>query len=243
MGSDRAGLVGRSTGAGEVFLENLGNEGTVTAGLAAAGILGNANSGSIARIKNCYSTGAIKHPTGESWKNCAQICGWFGSVGATIENCWSISSVIGFDEMKTIFARVNNDQSKFINCYSNTGQGNMATVVTADMVKDGELAYLLNSGNTTDPVWRQNLAEGGDAHPVLDATHLIVFKAEDGTFYNTKEDAIVNVKNELGKRVNVFDTQGRLLRSNVDATISLKGLPRGMYILKGDKGAGRTIVK
>ncbi len=245
VGSDRAGLVGRSTGGGEIWLENLGNEGSVTAGLAAAGILGNANSGSIARIKNCYSTGDIKHPTGESWKNCAQICGWFGSVGATIENCWSISSVIGFDEMKTIFARVNNDQSKFVNCYSNTGQGNMATVVNNEMVHGGELTFLLNSGNTEAPVWRQNLGEGEnvDAHPVLDATHLIVYKAEDGTFYNTKEDAIVNVSGDLGKRVNVFDVQGRLLRNNVDVSVSLKGLPRGMYILKGDKGAGRTIVK
>ncbi len=244
VGNDRAGLIGRSTGGGEVYLENLGNEGNVTANLAAAGILGNANSGSIARIKNCYSTGDIIHPSGESWKNHTQICGWFGSVGGSVENCWSNSNVIGFDEMKSIFARVNNNLTTFTNCYSTSGQGNMAAIMTNEMVHSAELAFLLNGGNTEAPVWRQNLeGENADEHPVLDATHLIVYKAEDGTFYNTKEDAIVSVKNELGKRVNVFDTQGRLLRSNVDATISLKGLPRGMYILKGDKGAGRTIVK
>lgn len=243
-GNDRAGLVGRSTGSGDVWLESLGNEGTVSANVAAAGILGNANSGNIAHIKNCYSTGAITQASGvDSWKNCTQICGWFGSVGGSVENCWSISTVTGHDGMNQIFARKNNDKTIFINNYSNTGDGSQAKVVNKETVKSGELTYNLNGGNTESPAWFQTLGEDGDQHPVLDVTHLIVFKAEDGTYYNDKENAIVDVNAELGQTVNVYDVQGRLLRSGVPASASLQGMPRGMYILKGQKGVGRTVVK
>ena len=245
-GNDRAGLVGRSTGSGDVWLENLGNEGTVSANVAAAGILGNANSGNIAHIKNCYTTGAITQASGvDSWKNCAQICGWFGTVGGSVENCWSISTVTGHDGMDQFFTRygAGNDKVVLINNYSNNGDGKKATVVNLEQMKSGEVTYNLNGGNTENPVWFQTLGEDGDQHPVLDATHLIVFKAEDGTYYNDKENAIVDVNAELGQTVNVYDVQGRLLRSRVPASASLQGMPRGMYILKGQKGVGRTIVK
>ena len=245
-GNDRAGLVGRSTGSGDVWLENLGNEGTVSANVAAAGILGNANSGNIAHIKNCYTTGAITQASGvDSWKNCAQICGWFGTVGGSVENCWSISTVTGHDGMDQFFTRygAGNDKVVLINNYSNNGDGKKATVVNLEQMKSGEVTYNLNGGNTESPVWFQTLGEGGDQHPVLDATHLIVFKAEDGTYYNDKENAIVDVNAELGQTVNVYDVQGRLLRSRVPASASLQGMPRGMYILKGQKGVGRTVVK
>lgn len=245
-GNDRAGLVGRSTGSGDVWLENLGNEGTVSANVAAAGILGNANSGNIAHIKNCYTTGAITQASGvDSWKNCAQICGWFGTVGGSVENCWSISTVTGHDGMDQFFTRygAGNDKVVLINNYSNNGDGKKATVVNLEQMKSGEVTYNLNGGNTENPVWFQTLGEDGDQHPVLDATHLIVFKAEDGTYYNDKENAIVDVNAELGQTVNVYDVQGRLLRSRVPASASLQGMPRGMYILKGQKGVGRTVVK
>ena len=245
-GSDRAGFVGRSTGSGEIYLENLGNEGTVSAKIASAGLLGNANDGSYAVIKNCYTTGTILQSDGvDSWKNCAQICGWFGTVGGKVENTWSISTVAGHDGMDQIFTRYGGGNANVVlnNNYSTTGDGKKATVISAGAVASGELAYNLNGGNTVDPVWRQTLGEGGDAHPVFDVTHLIVFKAEDGTYYNDKENAIVNVNTELGNTVDVYDVQGRLLRSCVPASASLQGMPRGMYILKGQKGTGRTVVK
>ena len=245
-GSDRAGFVGRSTGSGEIYLENLGNEGTVSAKIASAGLLGNANDGSYAVIRNCYTTGAILQSEGvDSWKNCAQICGWFGSVGGKTENCWSISTVSGHDGMDQIFTRYGGSNGNVVlnNNYSNTGDGKKATKIGAGAVASGELTYNLNGGNTESPVWRQTLGEGGDAHPVFDVTHLIVFKAEDGTYYNDKENAIVNVNTELGNTVDVYDVQGRLLRSRVPASASLQGMPRGMYILKGQKGTGRTVVK
>ena len=45
-----------------------------------------------------------------------------------------------------------------------------ATSKTADEFASGEVAWLLNKGQTNGP-WRQNLGEGEDAEPVLDATH------------------------------------------------------------------------
>lgn len=246
VANDRAGLVGRSTGSGEIYLERLGNEGTVSASIAAAGILGNANDGSIANITDCYSTGIINQPEGATdAKNCVQICGWLGSVGGTITNCWSIASVTGFDDASRIFCRASNDKTIVTNSYSTMGDGSKAQVVKKEAVASGELTYKLNEGNTEKPLWRQTLGEGGDAHPVLNPAHLIVYQLEDGTYTNDPDgtDAITEIKAELGSVVSVYDAQGRILRSNVSAEGSLNGMPKGFYIMKGQNGTGRSIIK
>ena len=246
VANDRAGLVGRSTGSGEIYLERLGNEGTVSASIAAAGILGNANDGSIANITDCYSTGIINQPEGATEaKNCVQICGWMGSVGGSITNCWSIASVTGFDNASRMFCRAANEKTIITNSYSIIGDGTTAMIVTKDAVANGELTYKLNEGNVEEPIWRQTLGEGGDAHPVLNPAHLIVYQLEDGTYTNDPDgtDAITEIKAELGSVVSVYDAQGRILRSNVSAEGSLNGMPKGFYILKGQNGTGRSIIK
>ena len=119
-------------------------------------------------------------------------------------------------------------------------------IVTKDAVANGELTYKLNEGNVEEPLWRQTLGEGGDAHPVLDPSHLIVYLLPDGITYSNDPDgtdAITDIKAELGAVVNVYDAQGRILRSNVAAEASLNGMPKGFYILKGQNGAGRSVVK
>ena len=56
-------------------------------------------------------------------------------------------------------------------------------VVEASQVENGEICFLLNDGNTSTPTWFQNLGE--DANPVLDNTHKVVYKLDDGTYSNS----------------------------------------------------------
>ncbi len=237
IGYDKVGMIGRSTNGGHIYLDCLGNEGVVTANqIAAAGILGNANNGSIAHISNCYSTGVISAGSG---KNAALICGWLGSTspGGQVTNCWSIAEISGQDNNEKVFCRIGN--ATFTNNYSLIGTGNMSKVVTMDDFKSGKVTFDLNTGET--PVWYQNL--GTDEHPVLDNTHQIVYKREDGTYYNDGGNAIENVEGVLGETVNVYDVQGRQIRTAVSTSTGLKGLSQGMYILKGQSKSVKVLVK
>jgi hypothetical protein len=108
-------------------------------------------------------------------------------------------------------------------------------VLTAEEFASGAVAYSLNNGNTDSPVWFQTL--GTDACPVLGSSHMVVILNEDGTYSNKKGDAIdkTEMSQQLPAIVNVYDMQGRLVKSNVKAGESLNGLPHGLYIVGGKK--------
>ena len=57
------------------------------------------------------------------------------------------------------------------------------TVVEPSQVENGEICFLLNDGNTSEPTWFQTLGE--DANPLLDNTHKVVYKLDNGTYSNT----------------------------------------------------------
>ena len=171
-GRNYVGLIGGSSGVGHVTVSRVGNEASVTAsGANAAGIIGcNKGSTSTFRITDCYNTGNI---TGNS--ESAAICAW-GGTNAVIYNCYNIGTVQGYN-YRNDFYRGGGDEQ---NCYSNFGA--QVTRVSSDDVANGKLCYQLNQGKVMDPVWYQSIGE--DAYPVLDSTHRIVLKADDGTYYN-----------------------------------------------------------
>ena len=171
-GSNYVGLAGGSTGAGSVTFSCVGNEANVTAtGYNAAGIIG-CNKGSTCTftITNCYNTGDITG-NGES----AAICGWLGT-NATMENCYNIGIITGYNYRNDFYR----GSATALNCYStSTTQVNRTSI---EDVESGKLCYQLNGGKTLEPIWYQTI--GKDGHPVLDATHSVVLKADDGTYYN-----------------------------------------------------------
>ena len=249
-GSDRAGAIGRAEASGKsgaervVTINNVGNEGKVYANTAPAGILGNANNGSLAIITNCYSTGLITMETestiGTSDHNAALICGWLANLGAEITNCWSTAEITNYQSVDRAFCRVGGDNNKFVNNYSTFAT--QTYVVPAEAFTSGEVTYKLNGGVTNNTaVWYQNIGE--DAHPTFDASHQIVFLKDDGTYYNDGTTAIRTIATTLGNKVSVFDAQGRMVRSNVSASEAVKGMTSGMYILKGEGKSIKVLVK
>ncbi|MGN0233673.1 MAG: T9SS type A sorting domain-containing protein [Bacteroidaceae bacterium] len=237
-GYDRVGLVGRSNNSGVVTLSCLGNEGSVEAVYqAAAGILGNANNGSLANFNDCYSAGSIKAGNG---KNAAQICGWLGASGGTLVNCWSTAEIEGYDSQSKLFCRYSSNVV-LTNCYSTDGDGTQASLVTAEDFVSGKITWALNGEKSEAPVWYQKL--GTDLHPVFDASHGVVIKNADGTFSNAGGDAVEGVLAKIGAIVSVYDVQGRQVRSAVPATRAMQGLPKGMYILRGTSVSRKVMVK
>ena len=163
------GIVGGTNGSGNVYLSNLGNEGSVT-GTAqnAAGILGVDQGGAATlHISNCFVTGAIK-----GGSESATICGWSNS-SSVIENCYSIATLEGIYQTGSL----TRGSGAVNNCYeiNTVGQQSNTTKVTAEQVTSGELCFKLNGNKDAVERFYQKL--GTDAHPKSIAK-------EDGLVYS-----------------------------------------------------------
>lgn len=175
-GNSYVAIVGGSTGVGNINFSCIGNEADVTGtGLNVASIIGyNKGSSSTFYITDCYNTGNI---TGSSQS--AAICGWMGTSGS-IRNCYNIGTITGYTTRNDFYRGGSSS-----NCYGTTTT--QVNRITANDVTSGKLCYQLNSGKTMDPVWYQTL--GQDAYPVFDATHRVVLKDDNGTYYNITQMA------------------------------------------------------
>ena len=162
-----AGLFGTVNEGGRV--KNVKVEGEITivsAGAAGGGICGNNNG----TIENCSFSGSI------SGSNVGGVCGYNNS--GEITNCFSTGSVSGSGYVGGVCGQ---NGGTVTNCYwlkgkASAGIGNgsgEATSKTYDEFKSGEVAWLLNQGQTDGP-WRQDL--GTDEYPVLNAAHSEVFR-------------------------------------------------------------------
>ncbi len=158
-----AGLFGTVNEGGRV--KNVKVEGEITivsTGAAGGGICGNNNG----TIENCSFSGSIRGSSN-------YVGGVCGENSGTITNCCSSGSISGSSNVGGVCGE---NSGTITNCYwlegtASAGIGNgsgEATSKTSDEFKSGEVTWLLNDGNGP---WRQNLGEGGDAEPVLDATH------------------------------------------------------------------------
>ena len=221
--------MGRSDRSGNIYLQNLGNEGSVKADIAPAGIIGNANNSSVALITNCYSTGPITTILdGQTNADAAQISGWLGNVGAKLTNCWSTSPITGFQTSgyasttDRTFARMGGAKNTFLNCYSQVSK--QVNLTDIERFRSGEVTWLLNEGETDNPVWFQTLPD--DEHPTFLGGHSVVYKVDDNLYTNTP-DGIQGVTTDDGQQTTVYDLQGR--------QIAKEKLRKGIYIVGGQK--------
>ncbi|MGN0441521.1 MAG: GLUG motif-containing protein [Acutalibacteraceae bacterium] len=131
------------------------------------------------KIDNCYNTGKVSGPG----SYIGGVCGSNGDRG-TITNCYNTGEVIGTDSYVGGVSGYN--RSTITNCYyledtasravgTDIGSTNLTESKTEVQFNSGEVAYLLQSGQTADDkgnipqVWGQNIdiEEPYDAYPVL----------------------------------------------------------------------------
>ena len=161
--------------------------------------------GGYTRIENSLFSGSIK---GTGTSDVGGLVGW-SDKASKISNCLQIATFDLDTKGCNTIAR-NPGKSAAINTYFKNALGDIAgTQVTDEQLASGEICYLLNHGDTENPVWHQTI--GTDPHPVLDATHQTVGKTKDGAFTNDKasfhtEEEPAEPKADLLDVV--FDTDG-----------------------------------
>ena len=110
-------------------------------------------------IENCYNTGAI---SGDE-----NIGGIAGSYNGTLENCYNTGAISGNVDIGGIAGYNSYSAGTLENCYylgDTPDSSDMGTVKSKDEFKSGEVALLLQDGQTGQ-VWGQQIP--GDESPVL----------------------------------------------------------------------------
>lgn len=214
-GSDTGGISGKFYGS----MTNVYFAGDVDGTNTIGGILGSSSeSATPAHLTNCFSFVGSFPGTDRAWYSDGLV-GWLHG-NCSMTNCYAIESVGNFGTNYTGGSTVTNCSTK-----------------TIEQFASGEVAVLLN-GDGEAPVWFQTL--GQDAYPVLKSDHLVVTVDENGNFVNKDGDAIDLTKSDkLPARVNIYDMQGRLLRTGVEPQSGLKSLPAGTYVVGGKKVANK----
>ncbi len=155
-------------------ITNCYNTGSVTVSVTGSGN-GNICAGGVCGfnseiITNCYNIGSVTGSGTDAYVG--GVCGY--NNGGTITNCYNIGEVSG-----TTAGGVcgENSNGKTENCYWQSGTADEAdaSAKTEAQFASGEVAWLLNQGQTNGP-WRQTLSDERDDYPVLDSTHEEVVK-------------------------------------------------------------------
>ena len=184
-----AAFVAVCNGSGTLTFENCGNEATVTGSKNnnAAFLAFNwcAGSNLTVSFRNCYNIGEVSG----GWDNCAFI-GWNNGSTATFDNCWNIGTIENVNGDGNNWARSGNSKT-LTNCYSTNStykfDGALKEVTDAQ-VADGTLCAKVGFG------FRQNIGEGGDAHPNFVKTHGFVAQIGEAgysTMYNVYSDVTI----------------------------------------------------
>jgi hypothetical protein len=188
-GVTNAAFVAVCNGSGTLTFENCGNEAKVIGSKNnnAAFLAFNwvAGSNLTVSFRNCYNIGEVSG----GWDNCAFI-GWNSSSTVTFDNCWNIGTIENVNGDGNNWARSGNSKT-LTNCYSTNStykfDGALKEVTDAQ-VADGTLCAKVGYG------FRQNIGEGGDAHPNFVKTHGFVAQIGEAgysTMYNVYSDVTI----------------------------------------------------
>jgi len=132
------------------------------------------------RVENCFSAATF---TGENLSECSELIGW--GDGGTIENCLVMAEAEANAGIDATFLR---GTGNVVNCFYLNAHGNTsnATQVSAEQLASGEVCWLLNKADFTNPAWYQTI--GSDERPVLDPSHQIVLGIGDEYVSFAKDD-------------------------------------------------------
>lgn len=200
---DCIGGIGAYSNNGVSYI-NCANYGTITFSnetAYAGGICGYVNNNSFTGLFNCLNIGTIKMSSGTPTYSGALIGRLRTHANARFENNFWLngSAVDAYGE--------------------NTAE---ATAVDAERLASGEICYALN-GDQTEINWFQTLTE--DPYPVLDPSHLQVWRTEESTYVNENPDGIPTIeKTPLTFDHAVYDLSGRKVKGT---------LKKGIYIVRG----------
>lgn len=210
-GCNSVGIVGTIKGEGEILLEGLGYEGTITATEKQAGaILGSCGENiTNLSIRYCYTTGKV---TAQS--ESAAIAGWI-PCPAILEGCYSTADVRGFDKSAGF---VRQKEATLTRCFDTKHTQTKVSKVTDTTVARGELCFRLHNHDIDEIFFYQTI--GKDDHPVLLHHEEVLRK---GTIYTNKTDFDISTPEEwieFAERVNSGSTS---INAHIQADIDFKG--------------------
>ena len=213
-GKSNVGLVGWINAPNGAKFEKVGNAATIIGGENSSGFIGRAWKNTV--LTDCWTIATVKNTSSTT----GSFVGWMSNWGATLTNCWTACT---FDIAPAAGNYVCRNGGTYVNTYANGGT--QGTLMQQADVASGALCYNLNQG-AGETVWYQTL--GVDPYPVLDPTHKVVLKADDGTYYN-EADGIVEVTTgeNVRKKNVIYDLSGRRIGGGV--------LPKGIYVVNGRK--------
>ena len=203
FGNSYCGMIGMSVpdAQGTIHMINLGNEGNVICrGQNNGGIIGcNMREAATFKFRNCYTTGRIS-----GWRWSGAMSGWVGNDynHSSFSNCWSTADVVGYENEDCYWTFAHHNVTN-ANCYGS--RGTQVPHFDKAEAATGALAYRLNSGLPND-VWYQTI--GVDKHPVLDETHGVVMRTEDGSYYSGIENL---TQSEAMCPAGIYNLQGMRL--------------------------------
>ena len=196
-GNAFVGIIGGTSGSGNIYIDRVGNEGNVTGNAQnICGILGVDVGGSMTlHISNCWFTGTIL-----AGRESAAICGYSGS-DSEVKDCWGVftineSGIYDCDSFTRGSAKVTNcyeadiedvDPSKQQH-YRAMAENRKVNPITLEEVANGALCYKLNGKQFRNPTWYQTLEE--DEHPYPFDNHGVVIYAA-GKYYSMLTEADV----------------------------------------------------
>ena len=189
-GNAFVGIIGGTSGSGNIYIDKVGNEGNVTGNAQnICGILGVDVGGSMTlHISNCWFTGTIL-----AGRESAAICGYSGA-DSEVFNCWGAftineSAIYDCDSFTRGSAKVTNCFEADIEDVSSNKQQHVRAMadnrkcnrLPVEEIASGALCYKLNGKQFTEPVWYQTLEE--DEHPYPFDNHGVVVYAA-GKYYS-----------------------------------------------------------
>ena len=211
-GSKNVGLVGWCNAANGATFEKVGNAAKMIGGENTSAFIGRGwSSTAPMSFTDCWTISEIDNTTNVT----GNWIGWCSNWKASFTNCWT-TSTFAIAPADVNYLTRKGDNVTFTNCY--TLAGKQGTLMTPDDVTSGALCYMLN-GDQSNITWYQTL--GVDPYPVLDNTHEIVVKNEDGTYGNTTGIEML-ATDERRKNADVYDLLGR--------RIAREKLSKGIYI-------------